>query len=210
MPPRIAPTLGLCLALAVALSFACGGDDDSAGDASATGETAAADTREITSEQFSPQLTVTLSIPWEVEVDEAGVFALHRGVAEGIPEGEIGILYPRSVFSHDGLEQEDLPPDLVEWLKAHPRLEVLAERDVTIGGLSGTELELQSDEFDAWALFLDDLGEAHVDYNEHFLLSIVETDEGPLAVWLTPDEPGRFDAFVPDAQAVVDSIQFAQ
>jgi hypothetical protein len=207
---RLISTLCLGVILA-ATSLACGDDDDeSAVDASATGATVTGDTREVTSEKFSPQLTVTLSIPWEVEVDEPGVFALHRGVAEGIPEGEIGILYPRFVFSHDGLEQEDLPPDLVEWLKSHPRLEVLAERDVTIGGLYGSELELQSDELDAWALFQDDLGEAHVDYNEHFLLNILETADGPLVVWLTPDQPGRFDAFIPDAQAVVDSIQFEQ
>jgi hypothetical protein len=202
-------------------AVACGGDDDddSGGDdRSATSPAAASATTAddvgvpatIASENFSPAVTAEVGASWVVEIDEPGIFVLRHDQDEEGPLGYIAVSYPRKVWSYDGLVQEDVPEDFVSWVRAHPRLTILGEQPVTVGALSGTQLEIAANQPSDFSFLDDDGGTFDVNYSDHFILTIFETSEGPLANFIGPEQATRFDAFVAVAQPVLDTMEFEE
>lgn len=213
----------LALLLLAALSLACGGDDDDGDEPEATtapAETTASSSpspgqdgshlQTISSENFTPAVTVDVSAGWVVEIDTGGIFVLRHDQNDEGPLGYVGMSYPRKVWSYDGLIQEDLPDDLVAWVKAHPRLTIRGEEPITIGGLSGVQLEIGADEGEDFKFMDDDEGTFDVHYSDHFILNIFETDEGPLAMFVGAEQATRFEAFAQVAQPVVQTMEFAE
>ncbi len=209
--------LGL-LILVAALTASCGDDDDGGGSeattapASATGAAivspAPDEPGEITSSRFSPALTGEAPSVWEIQDDLPTLFRMEHPADATGPLGSIFLAYPVSVWSYDGSGMNVEPPeDLAAWVRGHPRLVVVAESPITIGGLAGTHFEVESNAGD-YKLFDDVGGTIRVFDGDHFILDILNAQDGELFVKVGPAQGQFFDEFIAIAQPVVDSLEF--
>jgi hypothetical protein len=214
-------------AILLLFAAACGDDDDSGDDGSAASTSPAAEETSahaaatspaatdagtgpvtIASTQFRSAVTAEVGGSWSLELDTPDLLVLRHDQDDAGPLGYIGMAYPVAVYSYDGLEQQDVPEDLVAWVEAHPRLTVVDKQQVEVGGLAGVRFELASDEGNDWAFLEDSEGTLDIAYNGHFAFYILEAGDAQLAILVDTDQPARYSQFVPVAEPVIDSIQF--
>jgi hypothetical protein len=208
----------LALPLTVAMILAaCGGDDDD--DSSATTAppsastpaavtTGASEQTTVASAEFISPVTMEIGAGWAVVVDIADIFVLEHTQDDTGPLGDVGMAYPIAVYSHDGLQQEDVPSDLVAWVEAHPRLIINDKQDVEVGGLTGVKFELASDQGSDWAFMEHSDGTFDVRYNDHFFFYILETTAGQLTLFEGAEQPSRLHEFLPISGPIIASMEF--
>jgi hypothetical protein len=95
-------------------------------------------------------------------------------------------------------------------VKAHPSLNIISEEAATIGGLDGVQLEVTADDVNTPGLFEDDGDTFHVLPNDHFNFVVLNTGEGPLFLVVGSDQPTRYSQIIPEAEHVLDSLEFAE
>jgi hypothetical protein len=208
----------MAISLVGLIVSACGDDDDDGGTAATTpagngttapaeGSPGADEPQAFASENFSLPVTGEASTAWTIADDNESAFVLEHAQAEGF----INLAFPLAVYSYDGLTEEDVPADPVAWWKAHPEIDIVSEEAVTIGGIDGVQLEVTSDDEDTPALYettFEGGNTFHLFPNDHFNLVVLDTSEGPLFLAFGSDDATRYSEIIPEAQPVLDSLEF--
>lgn len=169
-------------------------------------------------------LTLAVTEEWEAEaLPEAGAIALYP--PDGSRSDIAAFRFTGEVFSDPcDIEAEpetvdQTPEAMIEWLSAHPELEVGEPEAVTLGEGTGLRVEITAaKEADCppnqpvppdWILLwvLPAVGDFHFnDGQEAFAYALTVGEELVIVVAESVDTP---DTFLPMAQAVVDSMVFA-
>jgi hypothetical protein len=142
------------------LASACGNDGDatSTTEPQATGASptsapaertaAPASARAVTSDTFQPTLTLQLGDGWQTVADLASEFAIeHDADVPGPTQAYVGAFNIGNVRSPDNFgELQPVPDDFIAWLAAHKDIIVTGGPiEVTVGGVSGTQLDVRVD-----------------------------------------------------------------
>ena len=209
-------------ARAVLALVACGDDDDGddtdpttspeeATNPTATGDAsspAAGESVTFSSEVFELPVTMNAVGLWTYGDDVVDAFFIVHDDEDSGPAGYLGVITPKTVYAADGLTKEPVPADLASWLKSHPRLIVEDEQPATVGGLSGVQLDVRSDEEGDWNLFDVAFGPLEVRYNDRVRFIVLDGPSGQVVISTGADQPSLFDNFIPLAEPVVESIEF--
>jgi len=202
----------VALLAAAAFVAACGDDDDETG-GTATSTPAPSPTGElqhISSEEFSPALSLDAGSGWTVAVDNRDIFVLEHQSDDSGPQGGIVIFRPLAVYAADGIQQEPVPADLVAWMESHPRLIVRDRQDAVVGGLSGVRLDVESDQEESWRLFENSDGPFEVRYSDRIRFEIMDGPDGQIILSIdAADQPLRLEQVLAIAGPIVESIEFA-
>ena len=213
-------------ALSLAAIFATGCGDDDANDPGATPTTQPASAtppggsmgtgnRELqpgtyTSEQFAVPVTLTVGEGWEVVVDRPDIYVVEHPAAEDGPFGFIGFLLPEQAYNptETNLVLGPAPEDFVAWFSSHRLIDVVSTEPVTLGGLTGTRLDLAIDQGERFDILETSDGPIEVRFRDRFAVAVLDANERQLLVMYGSDLPINFEAFDSVAQAVLATVTF--
>lgn len=90
-----------------------------------------------------------LAEPWNATDEIDGVLLHQIPVKPGTPVGDAVwgdlIAYvPDGAYGADATEAEPVPADPVEWTLTHPDLEILDQREVTVDGVTATQIDARA------------------------------------------------------------------
>jgi hypothetical protein len=220
----------LLVALFVAgLAPACGGADGTPEGAPATPASAAVQTAPAgttlpasapipagpyVTEVFEPPFSFTLGEGWGSASEATGELVINHGSIT--LERSVVFFTLADVYRPDG-SIAPVPDDLLAFLKAHPDLRVSEPEPVTVGGLTGVQVDFDAISASSWVRELGKCSTVpacvplatgvvlqHADTNRLLLLD----DAGrTVAIWIT----ARSDAqhgFLEEAAELVDTVQF--
>ena len=170
------------------------------------------------SEEFEPSLSFRVGVGWSTSPPEASdaLFIVHGETKE------IGFVNAPEVYkpTRTGTGNEvDAPEDMVGWFQQHPHLKTSKPEPVTVGGVKGVQFEVVVEDLpedysgvcgsECVGLFRLSTG---------FPVSLVEGDKVRLIV--LDDVKGEtvtigfgspateFDEFAPEAQKVIDTVEW--
>ncbi len=206
----------LTVALMLAVFIAGCGDDDDGGDntpapsTEGTSIAAASPASEvIASETFEPAVAMTVAGDWDVVLDTATELIVDHPREVQTPGGVIAFALPEKVYNPENtLEQQDTPADLVDWFNSHRLLIVRAEEAATLGGLTGTRLEVVANNVDDFPLFEVSDGAFEIRFNEHFYAYVLDSDGQQMLVFVSVENPAQLSTFMTAAQPALDSVEF--
>lgn len=154
-----------CLLLATA---ACA-PSDAAGEAQSTGDTSASPSAEASESadaaapatvgdtfEFADGTTIgILAEPWNT-TDRIDGRLLHQiPVPPGTPArdavwGDLIVYVPDVAYAPGATEPEAVPADPVAWTLSHPDLEILDQREVTVDGVTATQIDARAKTETGW------------------------------------------------------------
>ena len=219
------PRLVLIILASAILTAACGGDDEDSPEptpspepSEATQVTTSPASRDSlpagthTSENFGISVSVTVGDGWKRAVDAPDFFVVEHPRAVDGPFGYIAFIRPEQVYNptESTLELGTPPSDFVEWFKTHRLINVIETRDVTVGGIQGTELEIATETFSDFGLFKISDGDYELRFEDRIVMIVLEVSGSQLLVSYGSDLPTNFDAFDPAAQDVLASVEFSE
>jgi hypothetical protein len=173
---------------------------------------------EYHSVKFNPPLSFKVSKPWSNTAEQ-----LSDWIELGY-EGDTGFISfanVKEVFKPGTTNAVDAPKDLVGWLQHHPYLKTSKPQPVTVGGVKGEQLEVVVDHLpkdpnaycgsDCLDIFYQSggiqIGSFHA--NRERRVFVFEDVKGEtVAIWFA-SEADKFDKFAPEAQKVVDSVEWS-
>jgi hypothetical protein len=171
------------LALAVAISLAaivvaCGGDDDDEATTAPTSAAASSSALPNATDDDAREGFSSSQLPISVTIDvKAGSFEVPTGadlpdlfaIAEtGGSGGYIDFVQPTHVYTYTSETESELgdpPTDYVQWFNGLPYPTIVDTQDVTVGGLSGTRLEIKNADNEPFGIFkLSDGSDYDINY----------------------------------------------
>jgi hypothetical protein len=208
------------VAVVTVLAAGCGGDDDTgtpvtsgvptSAQAAASPSPSAASTATTagrsTSSRFYPKVTVQAD-GWQVEEDVINAFELEY---DG-PDGRASLWFLRTdeVFDPATGDAVDAPADLAVFFREHPNLTVVAEESVTIGGLTGTQIDVTTSAPDDFNVLAQPQGPVGFLANDAARLIVLDSAAGQFLVLIGhPNNPGLFQSAVSIAEPVLATVQF--
>jgi hypothetical protein len=218
----------IVLVMAAAAMMGCGGDDesddggedapteaaatDSPTEATSGGGTGALTPGEHTTEEFATPATYTVGEGWEAFVDNPDFFVMERLRTAEEPVLFIAFLRPEEAYNptETTLELGPAPADFAQWLQDHRLLEVVDMREVTLGGLMGTQFEVTTDTFSAVNLFKTSDGDFDLRFQDHISVAVLDAGDSQVLVMYGSDLPTDFDRIEADAEEVLASMEFGQ
>ena len=229
------------LALLVALVVTAGacGDDDDEDRAPATQETSTGETTTETAAAeplppvpgpippgvyttgvFKPTASFTLGRGWRVLAPESATLATLVHGADQDPL--LAFVRPVRVVDPDRRYEGEVPPDallpvpddLVAWLAQHPRLMTSGRKEVTVGGVSGTQIDISVEApyracLDPCVMFFATAPDVFVQAtdSQRIRATALEVDGQRFLIGILAAEEG-FEELVPVAERVVETITF--
>jgi hypothetical protein len=213
----------------VALVAACGGSTPTATPLGPPASVApsALPAGSYTSHEFAPQVSYTVPAGWSVPVDDATFFQL---IPVGSDVAGIDLFRDPRAASQDPACPDTPEPgvgatalDLATWIRALPGLTVSAPKLVTVGGLRGTELDLEivpgwtascsfANGLPTVPLFIGSKQEYRwvIAGSERLRLDLLDVPGGgTVVVDIDAYDGGVFDDLVKIATPIVDSFSFA-
>jgi len=174
------------------------------------GQAAPPAAEEVTSSTFVVPVTLTAGPGFEVVEDQnPRDLALYRERSQYGPDAYLSFLSPASLFNG-----EPLPSDLITWLESKEGVEVAEAKDVTIGGLPATQIDVKGDA-DGTGLF--DMGETKFVLvpGERARFVVLEVNGEPIVIaggplgWGQDEDPDAvFQDVAPDLEAMLATVQF--
>jgi hypothetical protein len=189
-------------------------------------------TTEFVTTKFEPALSCKISESWtRMQTTRALRLSLYRGQEEGqfVSEGDLEFNSPRYVFdpsSPSEATKVSAPENAKEWLswfQRHPNLDTSKPLSVSIGGASGKLIDVTASSIpenypekvcygEPCVPLYPTIGGAMVavppDADEGKDRYIIVDVRGETVVINVTAPPGKFDAFSPKAQKVLDSIEW--
>ena len=173
---------------------------------------------EYHSVKFKPSLSFKVSKPWSNTEEQ-----LSDWIELGY-EGDTGVISfanVKEVFKPGTIKVVDAPQDLVGWLQQHPYLKTSKPQPVTLGGVKGEQLEVVVDHLpkdyygncgsECLDIFYQSGGE-QIGYfnaiNRERRVFVLEDVKGETVVIWFASTADKFDKFAPEAQKVVDSVNW--
>jgi hypothetical protein len=166
---------------------------------------------------FTPGFTFSVGEGWLVGYPELpDVLFIARGASP------LNFINVQQVFdpSRPGEEiEEPAPEDLIAWLRRHPNLDASEPSPVTIGGVSGTRLDVVVSStpkkypghcgMPCVPLFrISDGNSFWLGKGERDRVFILEDVGGETVTILIGGPPEEFDSFLPRAQEVLDTVEW--
>jgi hypothetical protein len=217
-------SLGLLVVLVVLALSACGGDEKKA-KARPLPEKLQKALRPGTyrSEEFKPSLSFHVGKGWSSTLPEEAsdilVIARENFKAAGLGFANVQEVYKPTKTGSAILV--DAPEDMVGWLQQHPYLQTSNPETVTVGGVKGVEFDVVmgdlpkgynptcSSIIDCVDLFRLSTGETiFLAEGEKIRFIVLEDVEGETVTIGFSSLAGDFDKFVPEAQKVLDSVEW--
>jgi hypothetical protein len=167
------------------------------------------------SEEFEPSLSFRVGKGWtNLPLEASDALFIGHGETTGL-----GFVNAQEVFKPTKLNIVDAPEDMVGWFQRHPYLQTDKLEPVTVGGVKGVQFDVVVEDLpedysgacgsDCVGLFWLSTG---------FPFSLVEGDK--VRLFVLEDVKGKtvtigfvspateFDEFAPEAQKVVDSVEW--
>ena len=174
---------------------------------------------EYHSVKFKPSLSFKVSKPWSNTEEQLSDW-IELGY-EGGDTGVISFANVKEVFKPGTIKVVDAPQDLVGWLQQHPYLKTSKPQPVTLGGVKGEQLEVVVDHLpkdysgncgtDCLDIFYQSGGE-QIGYfnaiNRERRVFVLEDVKGETVVIWFASTADKFDKFAPEAQKVVNSVNW--
>ena len=173
---------------------------------------------EYHSVKFKPPLSFKVSKPWSNTAEQ-----LSDWIELGY-EGDTGFISfanVKKVFKPGTIKVVDAPKDLVGWLQQNPYLKTSKPQPVTLGGVKGEQFDASVDHLpkdyygncgtECLDIFYQSggiqIGSFHA--NRERRVFVFEDVKGEtVAIWFA-SEADKFDKFAPEAQKVVDSVEWS-
>jgi hypothetical protein len=208
--------------LTVSLIVAACGDDDDDGEApaattaraSVTASGAPADDDEEGETLVSSRLPVpvTVSAPGLFVPEDADSPDLFAVVQQNFPNGYIDFVQPTQVYTYASETESDLgapPADYVDWLTSNPFADLVDSRDVTVGGLQGTRLEMTNYDYDPFSLFkLSDGSDYHFSYRDRLYIHVLDANGTQILVICGTENGVNFPEFASTCDDVLQHVEF--
>ena len=217
-------TLGLRLGVLLALVFgvsACGGDEQQVSKPQPLPEKRhELRPGEYRSEEFVPSLSFSVGEGWTTSPPEVfDAFLLTRGGTVGL-----GFVNAQQVYepSRSGIPTVvEAPKDLVGWFQQHPYLRTSEPEPVTVGGVKGVQLDVIVETLpedysgpcagDCVDIFRSSgLGSIAFLKDSKSRVIVLEGVDGQTVVMGFSIPATRFDENVPEAQKVIDSVEWRE
>jgi hypothetical protein len=206
--------------VAVLALVACGDDDNAPGGTTTTAATTTtapatptanatatqiANTSSVASTNFQPKISFTAP-GWTVAEDAGNsFFVVHQG-SDGY--ASIFFLTFTEVIDPGTLQPSPAPADLADWLRHHPALHIVDDQAVTVGGLSGTQLDFTSSTPGGVDLFSQPQGKLALYPEDAGRLIIVNGSGGTFVVIINPDKPANIATALQIAEPLIQSLRF--
>ena len=217
----------LVLALITAVAMSACGDDDGGQATEATSSPESASKAPVepttagdeafpegthTSEGFGIPVTLTVGDGWKRPVDDPDFFALEYPRKVDAPFGYIAFLLPTQTYNptESNLVLGPPPTDFVGWITNHRLLNIVDTKDVILGGLEGTELEITMSTVSDFPLFKLSDGDYELRFEDHIRMLVLNAGGSQVLVTYGSDLPTNFDDFEPMAEDVLATVEFAE
>jgi hypothetical protein len=217
--------LGLVVTLVVLAMNDCGGGAGAGGQMEAKAHPLPEDEKalrpgEYRSVEFEPSLTFKVGKGWSnAEPQLSDYIYLGQGVAQG-KERWVRFANIQNVYKPGTLNVVEAPKDLVGWFQRHPYLKTSEPEPVTIGGVKGEQFDvlvqdMLQDSFGACGRSCVDI--ASLSSDEQLLefregkerrVIVLEDVKGSTVTIDFGSFVTDFEEFLPEAQKVVDSVQW--
>jgi hypothetical protein len=198
---------------------ACGGDEKKAKARPLPEDEKALQPGVYRSKEFEPSFSFRVGAGWEYVPPEASDMLTIRRTDE---TGGLGFAVTREVYqpSKTGTPNVvEAPKDFVDWLQRHPYLRTTEPRPITVGGVEGVRVDVMveglpddyrgrcgSDCVDIGRLSTGSetlLGEGY-----KLRLTVLDDMQGkPVSIGIV-SPASDFDGFAPEAQKVIDTVQW--
>jgi hypothetical protein len=212
--------------LAAALVLACGDDEKSGEVSDGTSPTAATGSPttgtgagedalpagEHMSAGFGTAVTFTVGEGWQKPVDLPDILVLERPRTAQKPLIDIAFVRPAEAYNptEAQLVLGRAPADFVSWIGSHRLLKVEDEKAVSIGGLTGTQLEITGDAEDDFHLFRLSDGDYSLRYNDHFSVAVLNAGDSQVLIMYESELPADFDNIEADAEEILATLEFEE
>jgi hypothetical protein len=212
-----------------AVAAACGSDESDSAAFTATATTASASatpqavatdsaTRTLpagthTSQQFAIPFTLSVPAGWEVMVDNPDIFAIEHPRAADAPFAYIVFMVPEQAYepAESGPVLAAAPTDFAHWLSNHRLLNVVGTGPATLGGLTGTRVDIATnDPFGGFPLFKLSDGDFDVRFRDRFAFVVLNRAQSQVLVSYGSDLPVNFEAAEALTQAVLATVSFQE
>jgi hypothetical protein len=214
---KLKTALALACAILLGSIVACGDDDDTSSvTASPTAAVSAPATlavtpsatvsptsTAITSTRFDPQVSV-IAPGWRMTSNEANAFEIESDD----PSGGIWFLKISQVIDPVSSDVAEAPADLAEWLRSHPKLSVVEEQAVILDGISGTQLEMTTNESERFDLFTQPQGKIMVDAQDSVRFFVMNVDGGQFVILVGTEELSQIEEVYQASDAVLETVHF--
>jgi hypothetical protein len=177
---------------------------------------------EYRSEEFKPSVSFRVGNGWSTYTPEApDVLRISQGVSRGLGFTNIHeVLKPTRTGEPHVVEA---PQDIVGWFRRHPYLDSTEPKPTTVGGVEGVEFDVTVEDLPEGyrGVCLEIAGTGCVDIarfgDDQVLvlpkgvrvrLIVLEDVEGETMTMYFGSPPAEFDEFAPEAQKVIDSVEW--
>jgi hypothetical protein len=153
---------------------------------------------------------VTAPPGWE-QPSDADLPDLFAVIRPGI--GWVDFLQPTQVYVYPTETQSELtgpPADYVTWFNENPFATVVATEEVTVGGLSGTRLEVTNPNNEPFALFkLSDGSDYDLSYLDHIYAHVLDANGTQIIVSCGVERAGpEFTEFAETCDDILATVEF--
>ena len=172
---------------------------------------------EYHSVKFKPPLSFEVGKGWIYSGGELPDF-----IEVGQSGGFITFANVKKVFKPGTSIVVDAPKDLVGWFQHHPYLKTSKPQPVTLGGIKGEQFDASVDHLpkdyygncgtECLDIFYQSGGERIGEFkeaNRERRVFVLEEVKGETVVIWFASEADKFDKFAPEAQKVVDSVEWS-
>jgi hypothetical protein len=218
-------SLGLLVVLVVLALSACGGGEKKAKARPLPEDPKTLRPGTYRSEEFKPSLSFHVGKGWSsssLEAEASDVLQITRGQTAGLAFGNVQEVYKPTRTGKPNVV--DAPEDMVGWFQQHPYLQTSEPEPVTVGGVKGVQFDVVVGDLPQNYIPICTSIVGNPNCVDIFRLStggpillvegdkagvIVLEDVGGETVTIGFVSPAtEFDEFAPEAQKVLDSVQW--
>src|SRR5688572_3058211 len=216
-------SLGFLVVLVVLALSACGGDEKKAKARPLPEEEKALRPGEYRSEEFKPSLSFHVGKGWSsTPLEACDDLAITRGQTAGL--GFVNLQEVYKPTKTGSAIVVDAPKNIAGWLQQHPYLQTSNPEPVTVGGVKGVEFDVAVGDLpkgynptcssivgtpncvDLGRLSTG--GQIFVAGGDKMRVIVLEDVEGETVTIGFFSPPSEFEEFVPEAQKVLDSVEW--